>query len=81
MGAYIWSSVAQMVVILLIILGAFVLPEPKYTEVMQAGPWTAEKSAASLNNKIIYARRFIRRGVTVGLGFGLCAALLTWIIG
>lgn len=75
-----YSAVAQWLVIVVIITGAFMLPEPRYVEVMQGGPWTREKAAAEANNRLIYALRFIRRGFWCGLVFGTIAGVLTALV-
>ena len=80
MTTYFWSSIAQLVVLLLIIAAAFVLPEPKYIHYPCVSKWTPEISFAQWNNKLIYTRRMIRRGVGVGLLFGLIAAAVTWLV-
>lgn len=81
MNFLVWSSLSQWVVIVAIIVAAFVLPEPKHREVMQGGGWSAEKSAVSATNRLIYARRFVRRGAGIGLLFGIAAAAITFVAG
>jgi len=72
----VWLSLVQPMGVLLIIIAALLLPEPKYVDYPRLGTWTPEKSLAAFNNKVIYARRFIRRGVGVGIVFGLMAGAL-----
>jgi len=80
MSWLVWSYMTQWAVVLVIILWAFMSSEPSYSEIMQAGGWTREKSIASASNRLIYTRRLVRRGVGVGLAYGLMAAAITWVL-
>lgn len=80
MSWFIWSQIIQLTTLLLIIAWALFVPEHGYVEVIQNGGWSKQNSLDSSMNRLIYMKRFLRRGLGVGLVFGLCAAFVTWIV-